>query len=692
MYKKIASLIILSILCVSVYAQNRMTPELLWDLKRVGNIKISPDNSTILFSIKEYDLNKNKGENNLYTLSVNGGDIKKITNFSGNKYDAQWRPDGKKIAFMKQVDQIMNIYEMNTDGTNLIQISKFKSSIGGFKYSNDGSKVLFIKDVKLKNFHSTELEKDLSKSNAKVYDNLMYRHWSTYANGTYSHVFFAIIQNGRVQGQGVDIMLNETFDAPLKPFGGMEQINFSPDGKQIVYTSKKLNGKTYAFSTNSEIYIYDIKKIETTCLTKNGYEGYDNEAVYSNDGSKIAWLSMAKNGFESDKNNIIVYDFKTKKYVNITEGEDITISSMVWDDKGESIYFKAAINATYQLFKISKNGKFIQLTKGMHNYTSIAFAGDKLIAGKQSMNHPTDIYSILINEKESTQLTDVNKEIYDKIEVGKIEKRWVKTTDEKKELVWVIYPPNFDENKKYPALLYCQGGPQSPVSQFFSYRWNFQLMAANGYIVIAPNRRGLPSFGQQWNDAISGDWGGQAIDDYISAVDEIKKEKYIDEDRIGAVGASYGGYSVYYLAGMHKNRFATFISHCGLFNLDSWYGTTEELFFANHDVGIPPTYNKTKKQVITSTDNTSNNNKYDYKQNSPHQFVKNWNTPMLIFQGEKDYRVPMGQGLEAFQALQVKEIESRLVLFPEENHWILSPQNGVFWHRQYYDWLDKYLK
>lgn len=693
MYKKIALLLTISIFCLSVYAQNRMTPELLWDLKRVGNIQVSPDNSTILFSIKTYDLNKNKGENNLYTMPINGGEITQITNFKGGKYDAQWRPDGKKIVFMKVSDKIMNIFEMNIDGTGVKQVSRFKSSIGGFKYSNDVTKVLFIKDVKLKNFHSTELEQDLSKSNAKVYDNLMYRHWSTYANGNYSHVFFASVQDGKIQGQGVDIMPNETFDAPLKPFGGMEQINFSPDGNKIVYTSKKLNGKAYAFSTNSEIYIYDINKIKTTCLTEKGFNGYDNEAIYSKDGTKIAWLSMATNGFESDKNNIIIYDFKTKKTVNITEGIDLTVSSMVWDNKGEKIYFKAAKEATYQLFEISrKNGKLSQLTKGMHNYTSLAFAGDKLIAGKQSMNHPTDIYSVLIDEKESSQLTDVNKAIYDTLEIGKVEKRWVKTTDNKKELVWVIYPPNFDKNKKYPALLYCQGGPQSAVSQFFSYRWNFQLMAANDYIIIAPNRRGLPSFGQQWNDAISGDWGGQAIDDYISAVDDLKKEKYIDEDRIGAVGASYGGYSVYYLAGMHENRFATFISHCGLFNLDSWYGTTEELFFANHDIGIPPTYQKEKTSIIEKSEQTNDHKTYDYKQNSPHQFVKNWNTPMLIFQGEKDYRVPMGQGLEAFQALQVKEIESRLVLFPDENHWILSPQNGVFWHRQYYEWLDKYLK
>lgn len=694
MIKKGLIVVFVALLSVVTYAQNRMTPELLWDLKRVSNIQVSPDNSTVLFSVKEYDLNLNKGENNLYTVPVNGGEVTKVTNFEGAKYDAQWRPDGKKICFLKKGRGGMNVHEINPDGTDLKQISMMKAGMNGFKFSPDGSRVVFIRDVKLDDFHSTELARDLNKSNAKVYDNLMYRHWSTYADGTYSHVFFAVVQDGKIQGQGVDIMKGEKFDAPVKPFGGMEQITFSADGNQIIYACKKMSGKKYAFSTNTSLYAYDLEKRTTTNFTR-GMLGYDLDPSFSKDGSSLAWLSMKTGGFESDKNDIVVYDVESEVMVNLTEGIDLTVSSFVWNDKGDKIYFKAAIEATYQLFEINvKNKKYKQITEGVHNYTSLAFAGDKLIGGKQSMNHPTDIYSVTIDKNVEAQLTDVNKEIYDKLEVGDIEKRWVKTTDGKEELVWIIYPPNFDKNKKYPALLYCQGGPQSPVSQFFSYRWNFQLMAANDYIIIAPNRRGLPSFGQEWNDAISGDWGGQAIDDYISAVDEIKTEPFIDETKIGAVGASYGGYSVYYLAGMHQNRFSCFISHCGLFNLDSWYGTTEELFFANHDVGMPPSYgvekNKDPQGNVIRPQNEEE--KFSYSKNSPHKFVKNWDTPMLIFQGEKDYRVPVGQGLEAFQALQVKNIESRLVLFPEENHWVLSPQNGVFWHRQYYAWLDKYLK
>jgi dipeptidyl aminopeptidase/acylaminoacyl peptidase len=673
------------------FSQNRMTPELLWDLKRIGNVQVSPDQTQILFSIKTYDLKSNNGESNLFTVSVNGENLKQITNFKGPKYSAQWRPDGQKIGFLASTQSGLNVFEINPDGSEKQQISRTKG-INSFKYSPDGSKIVFVRDVKINKHYSTELETDLNKSNAKVYDDLMYRHWSNYADGTFSHVFFAVIQDGKVQGNGVDVMDGEAFDAPMKPFGGMEQVTFSPDGNHIIYTCKKLSGKDYAFSTNSDLYWYDLKTRKTTNITE-GMNGYDIEPVFSKDGKKIAWLSMKTDGFESDKNDVIILDIESKTKVNLTKDIDLTVSSFIWNDKGDKIYFKAAIEATYQLFEINvKTKKHKQITEGVHNYTTLALAGDKLIGGKQSMNHPTDIYSVTIDKGEEKQITNVNKAIYDKLEIGEIEKRWVKTTDGKQELVWVIYPPNFDKNKKYPALLYCQGGPQSAVSQFFSYRWNFQLMAANDYIIIAPNRRGLPSFGQEWNDDISGDWGGQAIQDYLSAVDEIKKEPFIDETKIGAVGASYGGYSVYYLAGVHDNRFSCFISHCGLFNLESWYGTTEELFFANHDVGIPPSYGLNNESLKDGNHFNPEIKRFDYVKNSPHNFVKNWDTPMLIFQGEKDYRVPMGQGLEAFQALQVREIESRLVLFPEENHWILSPQNGVFWHRQYYDWLDKYLK
>lgn len=659
------------------WGQDRMTPELLWKLKRVGNIEVSPDGNNILFSQRTYNLAQNNSKSELFLVNLKG-EVKQITDNDYSEMQALWHPTLENtIVYLAdpRKDGHVNLFTMKI-GEDPVQISFMRESINGYKIAPTGDKVLFIRDVKINAVNSNERYSDLPKSNARVIDNLMYRHWDHYEDGARSHIFFAPIIDGKVQGSGYDIMDGQDWDAPLQPFGGMEQINFNENGNKIVYTCKKMVGVNYAISTNSEIYVYDIITKNTAVLSKSA--GYDMNPMYSKDGKKLAWLSMEQDGFEADKNDILVYDYKKQRIENLTAEYDLTVSDFVWDDEGEVIYFKSVKEATYQLFEIEvESKKMRQITDGIHNYTSLAYTNGKLVAGKQSMNHPTDIYLVDIKKGTDEQLTDVNKEIYANLKTGKIEKRWVTTTDGKKELVWVIYPPDFDEKKKYPALLYCQGGPQSAVSQFFSYRWNFQLMAANDYIIIAPNRRGLPGFGQDWNDEISGDWGGQPMRDYLSAVDEIKKEPYIDEERIGAVGASYGGYSVYYLAGIHENRFKCFVSHCGLYNLESWYGTTEELFFANKDIGGP---------YFSSLVPRS------YKQYSPHKLAGNWDTPMLIFHGEKDYRVPVTQGMEAFQVLQLKRIDSRLILFPDENHWVLSPQNGVLWHREYYAWLDKHLK
>jgi dipeptidyl aminopeptidase/acylaminoacyl peptidase len=658
-------------------AQDRMTPELLWDLKRVGNFQLAPNGKQYFYSVREYDLKSNSSKSDLFVGELGVGPAKQITHTKPGEGDAQWSNDGQKILYIASGEGGANIFEMSWNGRDSKQISFIEGGLNGFKVSPDGSKVLFIKDVKMNKVSGKEYHTDMGQSNVRIYDDLMYRHWGSWEDGYRSHVFVANLVDGNVDGQGIDLMPAGDFDCPVQPFGGMEQITFSPDSKSIIYVSKKMAGKDFAVSTNTDIYQYEIASGKTVNLSGEN-KGYDNEPSFSPDGKKLAWLRMEKDGFEADKNDIVVMDLATGTKTNITEGEDMTVASFIWNSKSDGFFYKRAIEATYQIFTISiakKTSK--QLTQGIHNYTSMTLAGDAIIAGKQSMNHPTDLYSVDIKSGEDKQLTDLNKEIYDKIKTGKIEKRWVETTDGKQELVWVIYPPDFDPNKKYPALLYCQGGPQSTVSQFFSYRWNFQLMAANDYIIVAPNRRGLPGFGQEWNDDISGDWGGQPIDDYLSAIDEVKKEPFIDEERIGAIGASYGGYSVYYLAGVHEKRFKTFISHCGLFNLESWYGTTEELFFANEDIGgayygdeIPEGYIK----------------------NSPHRKADNWDTPMLIFHGEKDFRVPLNQGMEAFQVLQLKDIESKLITFPTENHWVLSPQNGVVWHREFYSWLDNYLK
>ena len=668
-------LIFISIISV---AQDRMTPELLWDLKRVGAAHVSPDGTKMFYSVKTYNLKDNASQSDLWLMDLKTGTpAKQITRTKESEMDAQWSPDGSKILYLAKGEGGVNLFEMSWNGRDVKQISFLTEGINGFKISKDGSKMLFIQDVKMNKVTSSELHLDLAKSNARSYDDLMYRHWGSWEDGNRSHIFVVNIKDGKVEDAPVDIMPNQDFDAPIPPFGGMELINFSPDGKTIVYSCKKKAGKDFAVSTNSDVYQYEIATGKTKSLSE-GMMGYDNEAQFSPDGTKLAWMSMATDGFEADKNDIIVMDVATGTKTNLTKEIDLTAAGFIWGKDANTIYYKAVTEATYQLYELSvATKKSRQITTGIHNMTSFSLAGDQLIAGKQSMNHPTDLYSVNIKTGEQKQLTYANKAVYDKIKTGEIEKRWVNTTDGKKELVWVIYPPDFDKTKKYPALLYCQGGPQSAVSQFFSYRWNFQLMAANDYIIIAPNRRGLPGFGQEWNDAISEDWGGQPMDDYLSAVDEIKKEPFIDENRIGAIGASYGGYSVYYLAGIHENRFKTFISHCGLYNLESWYGTTEELFFANKDIGGPYYGAKFPEGYI---------------KNSPHRLAHKWNTPMLIFHGEKDFRVPLNQGMEAFQALQLKDIDSKLITFPTENHWVLSPQNGVFWHREFYSWLDKHLK
>lgn len=658
-------------------AQDRMTPELLWDLKRVGAAQVSPNGQQLFYSIRKYDIKTNTSSSDLFLGDINGLPAKQITHSKAGEGDAQWSTDGQSIYYLAAGEGGSNIFRMDFNGRNTEQISFVNGGINGFKMAPDGSAVLFIKEVEMFPVNSKQLHDDLPNSDARVYDDLMYRHWGSWEDGKRSHLFWAPIKDGKIDGQGTDAMPAQNYDTPLKPFGGMEQIIWSPDSKSIVYVCKKKEGKDYAISTNSDLYQYDITTGKTVNLTK-GMNGYDNEPAFSPDGKKLAWLSMEKDGFEADKNDIIVMDLTSKTKVNLTKNNDITVAGFVWGEDASTIYYKSVTEATYQLFAINTaNSEVKQITDGIHNITSFSYANGKLIAGKQSMNHPTDLYTYDVKSGEEKQLTNANKAIYDKLKTGEIEKRWVATTDGKKELVWVIYPPEFDKTKKYPALLYCQGGPQSAVSQFFSYRWNFQLMAANDYIIVAPNRRGLPGFGQEWNDDISGDWGGQPMDDYLSAIDELKKEPFIDEDRLGAIGASYGGYSVYYLAGIHEDRFKTFISHCGLYNLESWYGTTEELFFANEDIGGPYYGEKIPEGYI---------------KNSPHRKAHNWNTPMLIFHGEKDFRVPLNQGMEAFQALQLQDIESKLITFPDENHWVLNPQNGVFWHREFYAWLDKYLK
>ena len=505
---------------IALSAQDRLTPEKLWQLERVSEEQVSPDGNHIIYGVTRYDLKQNEGHRDLFLKPVSGGESINLTkNLSSSVYNGRWRPDGEKIGFLMTKDGITQLWEMNTDGSDVNVVTDFEQSISNFAYAPDLQHISFTQDVKLDK-SINEKYPDLPEADARLIDDLMYRHWDEWHNYTYSHVFYAPYQNGKVTGEAADIMKGEKFDTPLKPFGGSEDIAWSPDGTKILYVCKKSTGKAYAVSTNSDLYLYDLDTKETENLTE-GLEGYDTAPVFSNDGTMIAWLNMGRPGFEADRNVIHIFDLKTDQYKPITGPLDASASNIVWNEKNDLIYFISGLEATYQVYQVDLgSSQFSKMkiddkdikavTDGWHNYYSLSLAGEDLIASKTTMSMPMEIFTIDPGTGEENQLTFVNKELLNDLNLGKVEKRMVKTSDNKDMLVWVIYPPDFDPDKKYPTLLYCQGGPQSAVSQFFSYRWNFQLMAANDYIIVAPNRRGLPTFGQEWNDQISEDWGGQA--------------------------------------------------------------------------------------------------------------------------------------------------------------------------------------
>ncbi|MCK5824743.1 MAG: S9 family peptidase [Ichthyobacteriaceae bacterium] len=680
MFKKLAVLSISLFFITSVSAQNKLTPELLWKLGRVGKEAVSPDGNKVIYGVTYYDLKKNKGERNLYVVDSKSEKTTQLTTEIGSEHSALYSKDGKKIIFQKSGQ----LWEMKTDGSDKKQLTTIDGGASNYKISPNQKHILYTKEVKLLKT-TKDLYPDLDKADVRIIDDLMYRHWDHETDEKFSHVFVANFNGSKIVGNEKDIMPDEKWDTPQQPFGGSEDVIWSPDSKDILYVSKKKYGKDYALSTNTDIYKYTLKSNSTENVTE-GMMGYDTNPKFSNDGKKLAWLSMATAGYEADKNDIIIKDLKTGKIYNQTAKWDETVSEFTWGQKDKYIYFGAGIEATYQVMSLKLNSNLAkvnvekqikQITSGIHDIRGITATSKYIVASKKDMNHANEVYKFDIKNGKAQQLTHINDNVYAKLDLPKITKRWVKTTDNKKELVWVILPPNFDKTKKYPAIFYAQGGPQGAISQSYSFRWNFSLMASKGYVVIAPNRRGLPSFGVEWNKAISKDWGGQAMDDYLSAVDDVKKESWVDESKIGAVGASYGGYSVYMLAGIHKNRFATFISHCGLFDMKSWYLTTEEMFFANYDIGGEFWEGKNQKS---------------YNEFNPINHIDKWNTPIMVIHGGKDYRVPLNQGMEAFQAAQLKNIPSKFLYFPNEGHWVLNPQNGIIWHTEYFKWLDKWLK
>lgn len=662
----------------TVKAENGiLTPEILHSFGRLSDVQVSPDKSKILYGVTYVSIKQNKTNRELFVMNIDGSGKKQITQTPKSEDNAVWVKDGSKIAFLSSESGSSQIWEMNVDGSDRKRISDIEGGVNGFAYSPDGKKIMYIKNIK---FGERTVDKypDLPEASGRIVDDLMYKHWSEWVEEI-PHTFVADY-NGEKLSNDTDILGNEPYECPMLPFGGTEQLAWSPDSKSIAYTCRKKIGVEYSLSTNSDIYLYNIGTKQTTNLTE-GMMGYDINPQFSPDGKYIAWQSMERDGYESDKNRLFVMNLDSKEKIYVTEKFDYNTDYLTWNNDNESIYFVSCVEAKTQLFKAYIHTKEIKaVTNGVHDYESCALAGDnKLIAVKHSMSKPNEIYSVNIGSGEATELSFENKDILDQLTMGKTEERWIQTTDGKKMLTWVVYPPNFDPNKKYPAILYCQGGPQSTVSQFWSYRWNLQIMAANGYIIVAPNRRGLPGFGQEWLEQISKDYGGQNMKDYLSAIDALSKEPFVDTTRLGCTGASYGGFSVYWLAGNHNKRFKAFFAHAGIFNLEAQYLETEEMWFANWDLG-------------GSFWDRSNSIAQRSYANSPHRFVEKWDTPIMISHGELDYRILASQGMMAFNAAKLRGIPARMLIYPNENHWISKPQNGVLFQREFFRWFDTYLK
>ena len=685
-------------------AAGRLTPEVMWKMRRAGSSSLSPDGTRLLYTLTDYNMAENRGVTTVWTEEIATGKCRQLTDGTSNSAAPQWSADGQSVWFLSDRGGSMQVWRMAADGTHARQITGAGGGEGipdveGFGVAPDEKHIWWVQTVHVAARKSSDVHNDLPESKARIYDDLMVRHWDYWDEGDHRHIFVAELGDGLVTG-GKDIIGAEAaWDAPLAPYFDMAEIAWNPAGTKLAYTCKPLTGTAYAVSTDSDIFVYDVATGATENICKprtvpkgecageagevrdlpDEMPGYDKYPVWSPDGEKIAFRSMRRAGNESDKERLLVYDCTTGATEDLTEDFDYNAMNVVWDGN-ERLYFIAPIEATHQLCRTAlTDGEAEVLTRGDHDINAFTMAGGRIVAELTTMRRATEQFEVDPADGALTQLSDVNGEIYKHIRLGEVQKRWVTTTDGKRMLTWVVLPPDFDPTQKYPVLLYCQGGPQSVVSQFWSYRWNFQLMAAQGYVVVAPNRRGLPSFGQEWLDQISGDYSGQNIRDYLSAIDDVAREPWADADRMGCVGASYGGYSVYYLAGCHEKRFKAFIAHCGIYDFDSMYGETEELWFVNNDYGGP----------YWDPKNATAQRSYA---NSPHKSAAKWDTPILIVTGEKDYRIPYTQSLEAFTAARVRGIPARLVEFEDEAHQVFKPQNSLVWNREFFGWLDKYVK
>jgi len=661
-------------------SNKRMTPEALWAMGRIGGMAVSPDGAKVAYTVSYYSVPQNKSNTEVFVMNADGSDNQQITHTPKGESNVVWTKNGK-LRFLSSESGSSQIWEMNADGSGRKQLTNYDGDIEGFAFSPDESKVLFVSQVKTV-ASTADKYPDLPKATGRIITDLMYKHWDEWVT-TAPHPFVADFNNGLENI--TDILDGEPYESPMKPFGGMEQLAWSPDGKQIAYTCRKKTGLEYAISTNSDIYIYDLATKQTKNICPE-ILGYDTNPQYSPDGQYIAWQSMERDGYESDQNRLFIMNLQTGEKRFVSKAFESNVDEFIWDANSQGFFFTGVWHGQTHIYNIDiANGdKLTKLTEGDYDFGTLALCGDKLLTKRHSMMMGDEIYQL---DKVRTgdafaevkQMTFENQAIYDQVEMGKVEGRWVKTTDNKDMLVWVIYPPQFDPNKKYPTLLFCEGGPQSPVSQFWSYRWNFQMMAANDYIIVAPNRRGLPGFGNEWNEEISGDYMGQCMKDYLTAIDAVAKEPYVDADHLGCVGASFGGFSVYWLAGNHDKRFKAFIAHDGIFNVDMQYLETEEKWFVNWDLGGPywDKQNKVAQKTYAS---------------SPHLFIDKWDTPILCIHGERDYRILANQAMSAFDAAIMRGVPAELLIYPDENHWVLKPQNGILWQRTFFEWLDKWLK
>ena len=685
-------------------AAGRLTPEVMWKMGRAGSSSLSADGSRLLYTVTHYNMAENRGVTAVYVQEMASGAVHQLTDFASNNSSPAWSADGSRIYFLSDRSGSSQVWVMDADGGNATLVTGKGGSEGipdveGFGISPDGKHIWWVQGVQPAGvaIRSSDRYKDMDKSKARIYDDLMVRHWDYWDEGTYRHIFVGELGKGLVTS-GRDIMPDAAWDAPLAPYFDMAEIAWNHAGTQLAYTCKPLTGTAYAVSTDSDIFIYDLATGRTQNICKSASRpagetsaagdmpGYDKYPVWSPDDSKIAFRSMRRAGNESDKERLFVYDCRTGRMEDLTAEFDYNAMNVVWEGN-DRLWFIAPIEATHQICRVQVPSATAEhpaaevevLTSGDHDINAFTMGGGRIVAEMTQISMATEFFDVNPEDGRLTQISAINKPIYDHIRMGEVQKRWVRTTDGKQMLTWVVLPPDFDPAKKYPVLLYCQGGPQSVVSQFWSYRWNLELIASGGYVVVAPNRRGLPSFGQEWLDQISGDYSGQNIRDYLSAIDDVAAEPWADRDRMGCVGASYGGYSVYFLAGCHDKRFKAFIAHCGIFDFDSMYGETEELWFVNNDYG-GPYWDKTNATAQRSY------------ANSPHRFVDRWDTPILIITGEKDYRIPYTQSLEAFTAARVRGIPARLVSFEDEAHQVFRPQNSLVWNREFFGWLDKYVK